>query len=235
MSLVIDVFTIFPELFPGPLSTSVTGRGLDQNLWQLNTHNIREAATDKHRTVDDASFGGGPGMVMRPDVLDAALTKVYGTAKPKKLIYLSPRGKTLTQAYAQELSQTESLGILCGRFEGVDQRVLDVWDFEEVSIGDYVLTGGEMAAYVLIDAVVRLIPGVIGEEESLSEESFAQGLLEYPQYTRPREWNSCKIPEVLLSGNHQLIQTWRHEQAKEITRLRRPDLWKLFTERFNVD
>jgi tRNA (guanine37-N1)-methyltransferase len=227
----IKVFTIFPELFPGPLGASIVGRALEQKLWSLDPINIRDYATDKHKTVDDMSFGGGPGMVMRADVVDAALQAQYAKNKPTALIYMSPRGKPLTQERVKELAKSEKIGVLCGRFEGVDQRVLDHWNFEELSIGDYVLSGGEIAAYALIDACVRLLPGVVGEPASLEDESFSHGLLEYPQYTRPREWKDCKVPEVLLSGNHQLIQRWRQEKSEELTRHRRPDLWQKYIER----
>jgi tRNA (guanine37-N1)-methyltransferase len=229
--LKVKIFTIFPELFPGPLGTSIVGRAREQSLWQLEAVNIRDYATDKHRTVDDMSFGGGPGMVIRADVIDAALEAQYGKNKPGALIYMSPRGKSLAQERVKELAKVEQIGVLCGRFEGVDQRVLDHWEFEELSLGDYVLSGGEIAAYALIDACVRLLPGVVGEPASLEDESFSHGLLEYPQYTRPREWKDCKVPEVLLSGNHQLIQRWRQEKSEELTRHRRPDLWQKYIER----
>lgn len=224
------VFTLFPELFPGPLSASIVGKALHKELWSLESIDIRSYAHDKHKTVDDEAYGGGPGMVMRADVIDAALCAHYGTQRPPALIYVSPRGKPLTQARVKELAQHAHIGILCGRFEGVDQRVLDAWDFEEISLGDFVLSGGEVAAYALIDACVRLLPGVVGEPASLEEESFAKGLLEYPQYTRPREWKDCKVPEVLLSGNHQLIKKWRQEKSAELTCQRRPDLWQKYLE-----
>jgi tRNA (guanine37-N1)-methyltransferase len=227
----IKAFTLFPELFPGPLGASVVGRALEQKIWQLDVVNIRDYATDKHKTVDDMAFGGGPGMIMRADVIDAALKAHYGTYRPSSLIYMSPRGHPLTQDYIKKLASAGQVGILCGRFEGVDQRVLDLWEFEELSLGDFVLSGGEIAAYALIDACVRLLPGVVGQPASLEEESFSKGLLEYPQYTRPREWKDCKVPEVLLSGNHQLIQKWRQEKSEEFTRDRRPDLWGKYLER----
>jgi tRNA (guanine37-N1)-methyltransferase len=219
------VFTLFPELFPGPLASSITGKALHKELWALDAINLRDFATDKHKTVDDMAFGGGPGMVMRADVIDRALETLYGNGPTPPLLYMSPKGQPFTQSYAKELSQVPEVCLLCGRFEGVDQRVLDYWRFKEVSIGDFVLSGGEIASYALIDACVRLLPGVVGEPASLEEESFNQGLLEYPQYTRPREWKDCKVPEVLLSGNHQLIQKWRQEKSEELTRQRRPDLW----------
>lgn len=224
------VFTLFPDLFPGPLGASIVGRALDQKMWGLEAVPIRDYAADKHKTVDDMAFGGGPGMVMRADVIDAALQANYAKTRPDAMIYMSPRGKPLTQNRIKELAKLGEIGILCGRFEGVDQRVLDHWAFEELSLGDFVLSGGEIAAYALVDACVRLLPGVVGEPASLEEESFSQGLLEYPQYTRPREWKDCKVPEVLLSGNHQLIQKWRQEKSEELTQHRRPDLWQKYLE-----
>ena len=220
-----SVLTLFPELFPGPLDISVTGRGLAQGLWEINPINIRDFAPDKHCTVDDTPFGGGPGMVMRPDVLDRALQHSFGTQKPGALIYLSPKGTPLTQKRVKELAKLDHVGLLCGRFEGVDQRVLDEWDFEEISIGDYVLSGGELAAMVLLDACARLLPGVLKCESSLEEESFSHGLLEYPQYTRPQNWQGRDVPDVLISGHHGKVRQWRHEQACERTRTVRPDLW----------
>lgn len=222
------VFTLFPDLFPGPLGASVLGRGLSQGLWSLETVNIRDFAPDKHATVDDTPAGGGPGMVMRPDVLGRALSSTYGDLRPDALIYLSPGGTPLTQKRVKELAKLKNLGLLCGRFEGVDQRVLDAWDFEEISIGDYVLSGGEIPAMALLDACVRLLPGVLNCEESLEEESFSQGLLEYPQYTRPQDWQGREVPDVLLSGHHGKVRQWRHERAQERTRQRRPDLWAAY-------
>jgi tRNA (guanine37-N1)-methyltransferase len=238
----VKVFTLFPEVFPGVLGSSIVGKALEKNLWSLAAINLRDYAYDKHKQVDDIAYGGGPGMVMRPDVIDAALTHHYTQAgpqecsltRPETLIYLSPKGTPLTQAKAQQLARCQNIGLLCGRFEGVDQRVLEHWNFEEISIGDYVLSNGELAAQVLIDACVRLIPGVLGAPESLAEESFSHGLLEYPQYTRPREWKDCIVPEVLLSGNHQKIESWRKEQAKSITMARRPDLWEDYVKRNNL-
>ena len=235
------ILTIFPELFPGPLSASLAGKALEKGIWNLNIRNLRDFTADKHQSVDDRPFGGGAGMVMRPDVLDNALrsessknTSEFSTLNSKlskKLLYMSPRGALLTQERIKTLVNHKNLVILCGRFEGVDERVLEEYNIEEVSIGDYVLSGGELAAMVLLDACVRLLPGVVGEIETLEEESFgdAEGyasLLEYPHYTRPAEWKGRKVPEVLLSGNHAEINRWRHEQAKRITQERRPDLWK---------
>lgn len=223
------IFTLFPEMFPGPLGYSVVGKGLEQGLWSLDAVNIRDYASDKHRTVDDTCYGGGPGMVMRPDVIDSALKAQYGESRPQRLLYLSPRGQRFDQKLAKELAQTDTIGVLCGRFEGVDQRVLDAWSFEEVSLGDFVLSGGELAAMSLIDACARLIPGVLGDNESTREESFSEGLLEYPQYTRPFHWNGRVVPEELKSGHHEKIKAWRHKMSEELTKSRRPDLWKAYS------
>lgn len=216
------VLTIFPEMFPGPLGQSLAGRALAQGLWALETVDIRAYASDKHRTVDDAPFGGGPGMVMRPDVLDAAI-EAARTVSP--LLYLSPRGRLLDQARVEALAAGPAAAIICGRFEGVDERVLEAREVEELSLGDFVLSGGEPAAICLIDACVRLLPGVMGRAESLAEESFERGLLEYPHYTRPQRWRGREVPEVLLGGHHERIRAWRLDQAERVTRERRPDLW----------
>ena len=216
------VLTIFPEMFPGPLGQSLAGRALAQGLWALETVDIRAYASDKHRTVDDAPFGGGPGMVMRPDVLDAAI-EAARTVGP--LLYLSPRGRLLDQARVEALAAGPAAAIICGRFEGVDERVLEAREVEELSLGDFVLSGGEPAAICLIDACVRLLPGVMGRAESLAEESFERGLLEYPHYTRPQRWRGREVPEVLVSGHHERIRAWRLDQAERVTRERRPDLW----------
>jgi tRNA (guanine37-N1)-methyltransferase len=221
------VLTIFPEMFPGPLGSSLAGKALANGTWALTTTDIRDFATDKHRSVDDTPAGGGAGMVMRADIaaaaIDAARAEMPAAAPT---LYLSPRGRPLTQARSRELSQGPGAILLCGRFEGVDQRVLEARQVEEISIGDYVLSGGELAAMVLIDAIARLLPGVAGNEVSLDKESFVSGLLEYPHYTRPREWEGRAIPEVLLSGDHARIAKWRREQAEKITKERRPDLWE---------
>jgi len=221
-----QLLTLFPELFPGPLGHSITGRALNNGLWSLNAINVRDFATDKHKTVDDVPFGGGAGMVMKPDVIERALLS-FPTQGRK--IYMSPRGTPLTQNLVKELSKESSLTILCGRYEGVDQRVLDAYDFEEISIGDYVLTGGEMAAHILMDATVRLLPGVLGNETTPDEESFSNGLLEYPHYTRPAQWvdesgTERSVPEILTSGHHGKVAEWRHKQSLDLTKARRPDL-----------
>ncbi len=218
-----SVLTLFPEMFPGPLGASLAGKAVADGVWALETVDIRDFASDKHRSVDDTPFGGGAGMVMRPEVIDAALRQVHSDGRP--LIYLTPRGRLFDQAQARTLAKAEGVTLLCGRYEGVDQRVLEAWNMEEVSVGDFVLSGGEAAAITVLDAVVRLLPGVIGSVESLTEESFEQGLLEYPHYTRPEEWTGRAVPEVLRSGHHKNIQAWRRDQAETITRLRRPDLW----------
>jgi len=219
------VLTILPETFPGPLQASLTGRALANGAWALEVADIRDFAHDKHRSVDDAPAGGGPGMVMRADVAAAALDAARNDAPDAPAIYLSPRGAPLTQARVRKLAQAPGVILLCGRFEGLDQRVIEARRLEEVSIGDFLLAGGEVAAMALIEAVVRLLPGVIGDEASLAEESFEQGLLEYPQFTRPRDWEGQAIPDVLLSGDHGKIAKWRREQAEKVTRDRRPDLW----------
>ena len=222
------VVTLFPEAFPGILGLSLTGRALAEGLWNLRTTDLRPFGIGKHRNVDDTPAGGGAGMVIRPDVMDAALRDAGGGGLP--VIYLSPRGKPFTQARARELAQGPGMVLICGRFEGVDQRVLDAHQVEEISIGDYVLTGGELAAQVLIDATVRLIPRVLGNQDSLAEESFSDGLLEHPQYTKPALWEGRAIPEVLLSGNHAAIATWRRDMAERLTKERRPDLWRAYGE-----
>ena len=220
-----QVLTILPELFPGPLAASLSGRALVEGRWSLAAIDIRDFATDVHRSVDDTPAGGGPGMVMRADILGAALDHAAERLAGVPTIYLSPRGTPLTQARVRALAEGPGVTVLCGRFEGVDERVLEARDVEEVSIGDYVLSGGEIAAMVLIDAVVRLLPGVVGDAGSLREESFEQGLLEYPHYTRPRGWEGRAIPDVLLSGDHGRIADWRRAEAERLTRERRPDLW----------
>jgi len=219
-----DVVTLFPELFPGPLGASVIGRGLGAGRWALTTTNLRDFATDRYRTVDDTPAGGGPGMVLKPDILAAAIDAVSPPGDPRPRLLMSPRGTPLTQARARALAAGPGAVIVCGRFEGVDERVIEARHLEEISIGDYVLAGGEVAAMVLLEAVVRLLPGVLGAAESVAEESFEAGLLEYPQFTRPQVFEGREIPAVLTSGDHGRIEKWRREQSLALTRARRPDL-----------
>ena len=221
MALNVKILTIFPEIFPGFLGYSLTGRALEKGIWTIDAVNIREYAFDKHASVDDTPCGGGAGMIMRPDVLGNAIEHNY---KGGKIIYMSPKGSPLTQAKAHELSQCENLTVICGRFEGIDERVIEEYGIEEISIGDYILTGGEQAAMIMIDSVVRLLPGVLGNSLSTENESFEKGLLEYPQYTRPIEWKGRKVPEILLSGHHEKIAAWQKEQSLKITKEKRPDL-----------
>ncbi|MEZ5647925.1 MAG: tRNA (guanosine(37)-N1)-methyltransferase TrmD [Alphaproteobacteria bacterium] len=223
------VLTLFPEMFPGPLGYSLAGQAMKDRLWVLETVDIRSFARDKHRTVDDTPFGGGPGMVMRPDVLDDALKATVADAPPAaEVIYLSPRGQPLTQQRVRQLAVSPGIVLLCGRYEGVDQRLLEVNKIDEISLGDFVLSGGEPAAIALIDAVVRLLPGVMGKATSGEDESFERGLLEYPQYTRPQNWQGRAVPEVLISGHHDKVRRWRQDQATRITKERRPDLWERY-------
>ena len=221
-----QVFTLYPEIFPGPLSKGLYGKALSKNLWNLNIVNIRDAAEDKHKTVDDTPYGGGSGMLLKADVLAKSLdqNKIEG----EKVIYLSPKGKKFDQNYARELSNEKSVSFICGHFEGVDERVLSTRNIEEISIGDYILSGGETAAFVMIDSILRLLPGVLGNENSRIDESFENGLLEYPQYTKPQIWEKKAVPEVLLSGDHSKIKDWRLSQSEAITRVRRPDLWQKY-------
>ncbi len=226
MGFHVNILTLFPELFPGFLGHSLSGRALERGTWSYNAVNIRDFAPDKHKTVDDTPYGGGAGMVMRADVIEAALLSL---PTPGTCLYMSPRGRPLTHANVVELTQSAPLTILCGRYEGVDQRVLDAYGFEEVSIGDYVLSGGEQAAMILMDACIRLLPDVMGNVETAGEESFTDGLLEYPHYTRPAIWRDAQgheraVPDVLQSGNHAAIKAWRHAQSVALTTERRPDL-----------
>ena len=218
------VLTIFPEMFPGPLGVSLAGKALARGSWRLDPVDLRRFATDRHQTVDDTPFGGGAGMVMRPDIVAAAVDALQADGAPGLLVYLSPRGQPLRQALVADLAAGPGLVLLCGRYEGVDQRVIEARGFREVSLGDFVLSGGELAAMTLIDACVRLLPGVVGDAASLAEESFAAGFLEYPHYTRPQVWEGREVPDVLLSGHHARIDAWRREQALAITKSRRPDL-----------
>lgn len=220
-----DILTLYPDMFPGSLGHALAGKALEKNIWSYQAYNIRDFAEDKHRSVDDTPAGGGAGMVLRADILGKALSSI-STSGPKLL--MSPRGKPLTQERVKELINENGCLILCGRFEGVDQRVIDYFELEEISIGDYVLSGGEIAALTLMDACIRLLPDVMGKIKSGEEESFENNLLEYPHYTRPNEWQGLKIPEVLTSGNHHLIDNWRKEQAEKITKARRPELFEKY-------
>ena len=217
-----SVLTLFPEMFPGPLGHSLAGRAQQEQIWSLDVTDIRMFGTGKHRKVDDTPFGGGAGMVMRPDVVDAAVASV---ADGRPIVYLTPRGRRFTQADARRFASGDGIVLVCGRYEGLDQRAIEARSMEEFSIGDYVLSGGELAALVLLDSVVRLLPGVMGAAESAEEESFSAGLLEYPHYTRPAEWSGRTVPDVLLSGNHAAVAAWRQAESEQITMLRRPDLW----------
>ena len=226
----VTVLTVFPELFPGFLGYSLTGKALEEQKWQLQAVNIRDYAFDRHKSVDDTPCGGGAGMIMRPDVLGRAIEANHTRGR---IIYMSPKGRPLTQKLVHELSCEEELTIVCGRFEGIDERVIEAYNVEEISIGDYILTGGEQAAQIMLDAVVRLLPGVLGNEASLEDESFENFLLEYPQYTRPTEWEGRGVPEVLLSGHHRKIADWRREQAEIATKAKRPDLFKKYLDSKN--
>jgi tRNA (guanine37-N1)-methyltransferase len=222
----VTVLTLFPEMFPGALGLSLLGKALNRDLWSLEVRDIRDHGLGKHRTVDDTPAGGGPGMVMRADVAAAAIDAVQCVARP--LIYLTPRGVPLTQARVKALAEGPGVVLLCGRFEGLDERVISARNVEEISIGDFVLAGGEIAAQALIEATVRLLPGVLGDAASPAEESFSAGLLEYPQFTRPQSFEGRDIPKVLTNGNHREIAKWRHAEAERLTRVRRPDLWTLY-------
>ena len=221
-----QVFTLYPEVFPGPLSKGLYGKALTNNLWKLKIVNIRDSAYDKHKTVDDTPYGGGSGMLLKADVLARSLDE--NKTENERILYLSPKGKKFDQNLAKELANEKSLSIICGHFEGVDERILSTRKIEEISIGDYVLSGGESAAYVVIDSILRLLPGVLGNEKSKLDETFENGLLEYPQYTKPQIWEEKAVPEVLLSGDHNKIKDWRLSQSEAITRDRRPDLWEKY-------
>ena len=223
------VFTLYPEIFPGPLNKGLYGRALKKKLWKLDIVNIRDFAADKHKTVDDTPFGGGSGMLLKADVLGKSIDKKI--KKGERIIYLSPKGKKFNQKIARKMSKEKNINLICGHFEGVDERILETRDIEEISIGDYILSGGESASFVVIDAVLRLLPGVLGNNFSKDEETFENGLLEYPQYTKPQIWEKKTVPEVLLSGDHAKIKDWRLSQSKDITRRRRPDLWKKYLDK----
>ncbi len=226
----VKILTIFPEIFPGFLGYSLTGKAMEEKKWQLQTVNIRDYAFDKHKSVDDTPCGGGAGMIMRPDVLGRAIKENHTGGR---IIYMSPKGTPLTQKKVRELAKETELTIICGRFEGIDERVIEAYQIEEISIGDYILTGGEQAAQIMLDSIIRLLPGVLGNEESLNDESFEDCLLEYPQYTRPIEWEGRSVPEVLLSGHHQKIADWRKSQSEIATKAKRPDLFKIYLDSKN--
>ena len=223
---IVRIFTLYPEIFPGLLSKGIYGNALKKKIWDLQIINIRDYAEDKHKTVDDTPFGGGSGMLLKPDVLAKSLDK--NTKMGEKIIYLSPKGKTFNQKVAKDFSKLKTINLICGHFEGIDERVLISRNIEEISVGDYILSGGESASFVFLDAILRLLPNVVGNEFSKIEESFENDLLEYPQYTKPQIWEKKSVPEVLLSGEHAKIKDWRLSQSKDITRRRRPDLWKKY-------
>tara|TARA_Y100001970_G_scaffold257787_1_gene337015 strand:- start:3548 stop:4246 length:699 start_codon:yes stop_codon:yes gene_type:complete len=223
---IVRIFTLYPEIFPGLLSKGIYGNALKKKIWDLQIINIRDYAEDKHKTVDDTPFGGGSGMLLKPDVLAKSLDK--NTKMGEKIIYLSPKGKTFNQKVAKDFSKLKTINLICGHFEGIDERVLISRNIEEISVGDYILSGGESASFVFLDAILRLLPNVVGNEFSKIEESFENDLLEYPQYTKPQIWEKKSVPEVLLSGDHAKIKDWRLSQSKDITRRRRPDLWKKY-------
>ena len=221
-----QIFTLYPEFFPGPLSKGLYGKALEKKIWNLKVVNIRDAAEDKHKTVDDTPFGGGAGMLLKADILARSIDK--NLKNNSRIFYLSPKGKKFDQKLAKELSKEKSINLICGHFEGVDERLLSTRNIEEISIGDFILSGGESAAVVIIDSILRLLPGVLGNDSSKKNESFENGLLEYPQYTKPQIWEEKGVPEVLLSGDHAKIKDWRLSQSEAITRDRRPDLWQKY-------
>ena len=224
-----QIFTLYPEFFPGPLSKGLYGKAMSKKLWDLKVVNIRDYATDKHRTVDDTPYGGGSGMLMKPDVLAKSIDE--NVVKNERIFYLSPKGKLFDQNFAKDLSKEQSISLICGHFEGVDERILSTRKIEEISLGDFVLSGGETAAYVVLDSILRLLPGVLGNDQSTNDESFENGLLEYPQYTKPPIWEEKSVPDVLLSGDHAKIKDWRLSQSEAITRVRRPDLWEKYNKK----
>ena len=227
--LSVKVFTLYPDLFPGPFNYGLCKKALEKKIWSLNVVNIRDYANDKHKTVDDTPFGGGCGMVLKADILAKSIDK--NIENNEKIFYLSPKGKTFNQNFAKNLSKKKSLNLICGHFEGIDERLLETRNIEEISLGDYILSGGEVASYVLIDSVIRLLPGVLGNQLSIQDESFENGLLEYPQFTKPQKWEKKSVPEVLLSGDHAKIKHWRLSQSEVITRRRRPDLWQKYKKK----
>ena len=223
------IFTLYPDVYPGPLDKGLYGKALEKKIWSVEVVDIRDSAMDKHKTVDDKTFGGGSGMLLKPDILGKSLDE--NIKEKERIFYLSPKGKKFDQKLAKELSNEKVINLICGHFEGVDERILSTRGIEEISIGDYILSGGESASFVVIDAVIRLLPKVLGNEMSKNEESFENGLLEYPQYTKPQLWEKKTVPEVLLSGDHAKIKDWRLTQSKDITRRRRPDLWKKYLDK----
>ena len=220
------IFTLYPEIFPGPLNKGLYGKALSNKIWNLDIINIRDSAEDKHKTVDDTPFGGGSGMLIKPDVLASSIDQHIN--KSEKIFYLSPKGKLFNQETAKSLSKEHCINLICGHFEGVDQRLLETRNIEEISVGDYILSGGETAALIIIDSILRLVPGILGNEKSVYEESFENKLLEYPQYTKPQLWEEKNVPDILLSGDHSKIKDWRLSQSEAITRHRRPDLWQKY-------
>ncbi len=227
------ILSLFPESFPGPLGMSIIGKALKKDLWHLSTIQLRDFSIDKHGTVDDILFGGGAGMLIRPDVVDAALEKAERICPGNRRIYLSPKGRLLDQVLVEDLAKSPGVTLICGRYEGIDQRVIDERNIEEISIGDYVLCGGEVAAMALLEACIRWLPGVVGDEESLQKDSFQNSLLEHPHYTRPQIWRGQKVPDVLTSGHHKNISVWRQGESEKITREKRPDLWEKYVEKQN--
>ena len=223
------IFTLYPDMFPGPLNEGLFRKAMEKNIWNLEKVDIRKYATDKHTTVDDTPYGGGSGMLMKPDVVASAIDK--NVKNGEKVIFLTPRGKIFNQNIAKELSSEKTINIICGRFEGIDQRVVETRNIQEYSLGDFILSGGETAAFVFIDAILRLLPGILGNENSIKDESFENGLLEYPQYTKPQIWEEKEVPNVLLSGDHAKIKHWRLSQSEAITRVRRPDLWQKYNKK----
>ena len=222
-----NILTLYPDIYPGYLGYSLLGKALEKKIWELNIYNLRDFGEGKHKAVDDKPFGGGAGMIIKPDILgDAIEETLIKNHDQQKLVYLSPKGKPFKQVDAEKFSQSKGVSILCGHFEGIDQRVIDIYEVEEISMGDYVLTGGEVASFAFLDAIIRLLPGVLGNEVSIKDESFSDNLLEYPQYTKPQEYKNIKVPDVLLSGNHEKIAEWRREKSIEITEKNRPDLLK---------